>query len=83
MITGRRPPTVFEEKGFKTDGADNIILGGSTALSFGDKKGSFSKEIKFQTCIKWREPLQLFLEGTKKLKLLQKWWKLLQNFFCP
>ena len=44
VITGRRPPTVFEEKGFKSDGADNIILGGSTAPSFGDDKGSFSKK---------------------------------------
>ena len=39
MIIGRRPPTVFEEKGSKSDGADNIILGGTTTPSFGYVKG--------------------------------------------
>ena len=56
VITGHRPPTVFEEKGFKSEEADNTISGRSTAPSFGDVKGVFPRK-KFQTCTKCREPL--------------------------
>ena len=44
VITGRRPPTLVEEKCSKIDGADNIISWGSTNPSFGGVKGVFPKK---------------------------------------
>ena len=72
VIIGRRPPTVFEEKGFKSDGADKNISVRSTAPSFGDKKGGFSRK-KIPNLHKVARALAIFFsDGTKKLKLLQK-----------
>ena len=72
VITGRCPPTVFEEKGFKRNGSDNIISGGSTAPSFGDEKGIFSKK-KIPNLLKVARALAIYFFGRdKKLKILQK-----------
>ena len=72
VVTGRLPPTVFEENGSKSNGADNIISGVSTTPSFGDVKGGFSKK-KIPNLHKVSRALViLFPEETKKLKILQK-----------
>ena len=65
MITGRRPQTAVEDNVAKSDGADNIILEGSTTLSFGDVRGVCSKK-KIETCTKWRKPLHFFSRKGQK-----------------
>ena len=72
VITRRRPPTVFKEKGFKSDGTDNIISGGRTAPSFGEKKGGFSMKKNSKLAQSGASPFNFFSGGTKKLKLLQE-----------
>ena len=71
VITGCRPPTVFEEKGFKSDGADNIISGGSTPSIFGDEKGGFSKK-KNPNLPKVARALAIFFGRDKKIETSSK-----------
>ena len=71
VINGRRPPTVFEEKGFKSDGADNNILGGSTAPSFGDRKGGFPRK-KIPNLHKVVQALAFFFGRDKRIEISSK-----------
>ena len=64
-ITRHCLPTVFEEKGFKSDGTDNIISGGRTAPSFGEKKGGGSMKKNSKLAQSGASPFNFFRKGRK------------------
>ena len=83
VITGRSLQTAFEENGAKSDGADNIISGGSTTPSFGDVRGVYSNK-KNSNLHKVAQALAIFFFGRdRKLKFLPTVAEDLANCFRP